>query len=542
MKNTPWKRALPALAFRALTLSAGGLAVAALLAACGGGGGGGDDGGNAGGGGSTGGQGGYAVPSQVLTLSACEPGKGKDYQVGPGAGQLSDLNQVPWDKLVAGDTVRVFYRAEPYHGKVLLAAQGTADKPVRLCGVRGPNGERPVLDGKDAVSRRGLAYGHELHESRSVIVVNRLQTQDWQAYPRHLQIDGLQIRGARPGNYFTDSTGVRRQYVEFGACLWVERVHNMVIADNEITDCSQAIFSNSKEDGDFAVTRNLRIAGNHFHNNGLKGVELLHTTYIQTAGVIYEFNRYGPMREGAAGNSIKDRSTGTVVRYNRIEDGAHALDLVETEDYYNSHAKNDPTYRYTYVYGNQIVKDGRKGTTIHYGGDHAGNEASYRKGTLYFFNNTVHLTGGDYAVVFQLSTTDEKAEVWNNVFMFDRDIEFPRMREKQDNAEPFALPSQTGGIVNLGRNWIDAKWSDAGPWHKVGGQLNGAANLITGTTPPVDPATMQPLPGSPVLDAGQEAPLAARNVTVQYQFDGKGQLVKRQSVGAGMDLGAIERQ
>ena len=44
----------------------------------------------------------------------------------------------------------------------------------------------------------------------------------------------------------------------------------------------------------------------------------------------------------------------------------------------------------------QIVKDGRKGSTIHYGGDHPGSENNYRKGTLYFFNNTVHLTGNGF--------------------------------------------------------------------------------------------------------------------------------------------------
>src|SRR5690606_31892153 len=162
-------------------------------------------------------------------------------------------------------------------------------------------------------------------------------------------------------------------------------------ADNEITDCTHAIFSRSNEEGIFGVTRNLRIAGNYMHNNGVSGSFTIHNTYVQSQNVTYEFNRYGALRSGATGNSIKDRSTGTVIRYNRIEDGARAIDLVEAEDF-ASVAKADPAYRSTFVYGNQIVKDGRKGSTIHYGGDHAGSEANYRKGTLYFFSNTVRLT------------------------------------------------------------------------------------------------------------------------------------------------------
>ncbi|MCW7537509.1 hypothetical protein OOT46_06545 [Aquabacterium sp. A7-Y] len=443
---------------------------------------------------------------------------------------------MPWETLAAGDTVRIFWRSTPYRGKIVLNAKGRADAWVRVCGVPNASGERPVVDGQDAVARKGLTYAHELFESRSIVTIHRLKAEDWTAYPRFIQLDGLHLRGARRGNYFTDSTGARRTYEDFGACVWLERGHNIVIANNEINDCSQAIFSSSKEEGDFTVTRNVRIAGNYMHGNGVVGGYLEHTTYIQSIGVVYEFNRYGPMRAGALGNSLKDRSVGPVIRYNRIEDGARALDLVEAEDY-ASIAMADPNYRKTYVYGNQIVKDGRKGSTIHYGGDHAGSEASYRKGTLYFFNNTVHITGDDYAVLFQVSTNDEKVEVWNNVFLFDPAIQYPRMRDKQDNAD--GIPS--GGIVNLGRNWIDAKWSDAGPWHTVGGVLTLLEPQLTGTTAPVDIKTMVPLAGSSVVDAGRAAPAAVSAFPVNRQLDSRFLPTVRTTNGTAADLGAVER-
>ncbi|MBS0437484.1 MAG: hypothetical protein JSR75_21780 [Proteobacteria bacterium] len=477
-----------------------------------------------------------AASAQAGTIGPCVPsGKGNDYQVGPAAGQLDSLAEVPWERLGAGDTVRIFARPEPYRGKVLLQGSGTADAPLRVCGVRDASGRRPVIDGGDALARRGLAYGHALHETRSIVLVNRLSSQAWQAMPAHVVIDGLHLRGAHPGNSFVDSKGQRQAYEKFGACIWVERGEDITIADNEISDCSQGIFSRSTADGEFAVTKRLRIAGNHLHGNGIAGSFYEHAAYVQSVDVVYEFNRFGRMREGALGNAIKDRSVGTVVRYNRIEDGARALDLVEAEDYADV-ARQDPRYRDTFVYGNVIIKDGRKGTTIHYGGDHAGSEDNYRKGTLHFFHNTVRLTGNGYAVLFQLSTTEESARVWNNVFLFDDAIANPRMREKQDNAPGI----ESGGMLHLERNWIVARWSDSGPWHKVGGQLRGASRLVTGPRWPVDATTLRPVPGSAVIGAGVGPPEGGIAHEVKWQIGPDGSITMRKQSGPGATLGALE--
>jgi len=477
-----------------------------------------------------------AAQANVPGLTACAPsGFGTDYPVGPGEGQLPSLADVPWERLGSGDTVRIHARAEPYRGKIMIQARGTADSPVRVCGVRDAAGRRPVIEGNGAESRPGLAYGHPLHESRSVVLINRLSSQPWPDVPSHVQIDGLHIRGAHPNYRFTDSKGQTRPYEKFGACIWIERGHGVSILDNEISDCSQGIFSRSTMDGDFAVTQKLRIAGNHLHGHGIANSFYEHAAYIQSVDVVYEFNHFSPLRAGALGNAIKDRSVGAVVRYNRIEDGARALDLVEAEDYADV-ARQDPRYRDTFVYGNVIVKDGRKGTTIHYGGDHPGSEANYRKGTLHFFHNTVRLTGNGYAVLFQLSTSDEKAFVWNNVFLFDDAIPHPRMREKQDNAPGI----ESGGIVRLDRNWIVSRWSDAGPWHKVGGELRGANRLLTGARAPVDPANLKPLAGSPIVGAGVAAPEGAVSHEVKWQPRPGGGFAPRRSSGAGSTLGAIE--
>ncbi|MBD9468356.1 hypothetical protein [Pseudoxanthomonas sp. PXM01] len=479
----------------------------------------------------------------VLGLQPCQPsGKGKDYQVGQGQGRLASLDLVPWEKLAAGDTVRIHYRDAPYAGKFMLSARGTGQAPVRVCGIPGADGKRPVVTGRDAVTRKGQSYGHALHQSRSVIVIKPAASAGWEAYPQHIQIDGLDIRSAHPSYQFTDSDGARRRYDEFGACIWVERGHGITIADNAISDCSQAIFTKSTDDGAFAQTRDIRIAGNRMYNNGIVGNNRLHTTYVQSIDVVYEFNHYGPLRAGARGNSIKDRSIGTVVRYNRIEDGARALDLVEAEDFPQT-AKATPAYRSTYVYGNQIIKDGRKGSVIHYGGDHNGSspgedwgEPNNRKGTLYFYHNTVRVTGNGYAAMFQLSTTEERADVRNNIFIFDATTQNPIMRASTDVGDAWTA----GGIITFGRNWITRGWRDTQPNSKVGGALQGRENLVMDGIMPVAPTTLRPLAGTAAIDAAQPNAPATRSHPVRYQLDTRSVPVARPVKGSAPDLGAIE--
>lgn len=463
-----------------------------------------------------------AALRQAIGLDACVPsGKGKDYQVGTAQGQLTALDQVPWERLGAGDTVRIHHRPTPYAGKILIAGNGRKDAILRVCGVPSADGQRPVVTGVDAVTRRNLDYGHELHQSRAVVMIKSLASRPWESHPTHVQIDGLHIRGAHPRHAFIDASGARKRYEAFGACIWVERGKGVTIADNEISDCSQGIFTKSTDDGDFAHTTDVHIAGNDFHNNGLAGVDRNHSVYVQSIGVVYEFNRFGPLRAGARGNSIKDRSVGTVVRYNRIEDGARAIDLVEAEDY-ALHARTLPAYRTSFVYGNQITKDGRKGSTIHYGGDHNGSapgdtwgEVNNRKGVLHVYHNTVRITGNGYGVLFQLSTTEEQADVRNNVFLFDASVPNPSMRSGTDVGRAW----QSGGVIHFDRNWISRGWRDAAPGARVHGALHGVDKLIQGTTPPVDPVTFRPRAGTAILDAAVPLAAAARAHPVLYELD-----------------------
>jgi hypothetical protein len=447
---------------------------------------------------------------------------------------------VPWENLGPGDTVRIFYSATPYKGKFLLAAQGTASAPVRVCGVRGPNNERPIIDGDGAVSRTQLAsaYGNStevsnIHQARSIIVFKQKATEAWTAKPSYIQLDGLAIHGAHPSYSFTDASGATKHYDTFGACIWVDRGHNITIADNEVSDCQMAIFSKSADDGDFALSKNLRVAGNYFHGNGIANDWFEHTTYLQSVGLVVEFNRYGPMRSGATGNQHKDRSVGSVIRYNYIEGGAHSLDLVEAEDFPTAALAN-PAYRTTFVYGNHLINDSGSRAIVHYGGDHFGStpggnwgEPLFRKGTLYFFNNTVIGTGA--IRLFRVSTTEESVEAWNNIFWSSSSIS---VRETENDGIGAAWTPD--GPINLSVNWMRSGYGGAGT------RVTGTANLLTGSSSPLDSSRV-PLAGATVVNAGVAGPLGASAYPVSSQLSASFVAGTRTITGSVIDLGAIER-
>jgi hypothetical protein len=495
----------------------------------------------------------------LLNINDCVPsGKGTDYRVGPpGEGQYPSLESVPWELLRRGDTVRIAYSEMPYLGKILVVGEGTMDAPIRICGVRGPNGERPVIDGNGAATRKQLEgmYGNATYDtliqSRAVIMIKNdySSSSSWTSFPKNIQIDGLNIRGAAAGNRFTTTGGVSAKYDAFGACIWIDRGENIVIADNEINDCTNGIFSKSTNDGSFAVTRNIKISGNYIHDNGVVGDDHEHNVYVQSKGVIYEYNHFGPLRKGSGGNAIKDRSIGSIVRYNRIEGGAHAIDLVEAEDYALI-ATKDPQYRSSYVYGNQIVKSGDTGSFIHYGGDHYGapsvgeissttwGEPIFRKGKLYFFNNTVVASGRE-ARLFQLATTDESAEVWNNIFVLSSGLTGGNLYMRAPSSGIGAAWT-AGGKIHLGVNWISSGWSDSDKYHVVGGELSGSSNIVSGRVSPINAKTLQPLPKSSVIDAGEAGPSMPTVHPVNAQLTPDFQPAVRTLIGTNIDLGAIE--
>ncbi len=481
-----------------------------------------------------------------VSQSSCVKGAGTDYLVGAGQPYVS-LDAVPWESLKAGDSVRITYSATPYRAKFMVGGTGTQANPITICGIKGPNGERPIISGDDATTRAALAstYGStqavaDIRSTRSIIEINRKGSEAWDAFPSYITISGLEIRNGHPNYSFTDATGVKKRYVDFGACIWVDRGLGITITDNVISDCQMAVFSKSVDDGLFSVTRDLTISNNVFSGHGIAGSDRLHTTYTESMGLTITGNHYKDLRAGALGNAVKDRSVGMVVSFNRIEGGAHAIDMVEAEDFPKI-ALADPRYRTSHVFGNLVINDGQKGSLFHYGGDHFGapaganwGESLFRQGTLYFYSNTVVATGPG-ARVFHISTTLETVQAWNNIFYNQAGGEWYYRQAENDTLSASYV---NGGNLVWGKNWASSGFVPVDQWHTINGTVTGASNLILGSTPPISLTTYKPLAGSVVIDASVAGPSAALLSSVVRQPTVP--VSARTVSGATLDLGAFE--
>ncbi len=454
-------------------------------------------------------------------------GSGTAYDVGDGQ-MYPTLGDVPWHALGAGDTVRIHYREAPYHEKILISNNGSEGQPIRLCGVAGPNGELPVIHGADATTSPNQHWqGYLPLQDLSVAMIGPDDDDPYESRPEWITIEGLVFTGATASNTYTNSEGETRPYANLIAGLYIVQGAHIVIRGNVFTDNASGMFVLSKDETDFHVVEYLLLEGNYFYGNGEVGNDSRHNCYIQAIGVLVQYNRFDRLREGALGGNLKDRSAGTTVRYNWIEGGARQLDLVDAQEH-AQHAQADPRYRETFVNGNVILNSHQAGDgrhVVHYGGDTLGFEQNFRKGTLYFYNNTVvteaNVDERYRSAVIEASTNDETVDMRNNVIV-------------RIGTTNMSLLHRAGHL-ELGVNWIsEGYWVG---YEDFTGTVSGEANVIAGTDPGLGDL-YRPAIGSPVIDsAGAIAPGAPE---VQGEYVPHQQGTERVVSGAGSDLGAFE--
>lgn len=387
----------------------------------------------------------------VLTPSA----RAADFHVGPGQ-PLAEPGNVPWETLAAGDTVFIHWRAAPYAAKWVLCRQGTAAAPITIRGVRGPGGELPVVTGENAVTRGTLNYWNR---NRGILKIGGASFPA-DTMPQYLVVESLDLRSARPPFAFTPPGGGTESYINNAAALYVEKVRHLTVRDCVLSDSGNGLFI-SPDSEDVLIERC------HLFGNGNVGSAFEHNAYTEALGIVYQFNRFGPLRAGCNGNNLKDRSGGLVVRYNWIEGGNRQLDLVDAEG--SAVIQADPSYRAAFVYGNLLVEpdDGNR-QIIHYGGD-SGNTAGYRKGTLYLHHNTVVSTRAARTTLLRLSTNDESCDARNNVVFTTA------------GAGNLEMIDDTGALT-LRANWLRAGWVNSFNSAYTGTVTNAGGNL-TGTAP-----------------------------------------------------------
>ncbi|HXG65578.1 MAG TPA: Ig domain-containing protein [Blastocatellia bacterium] len=459
--------------------------------------------------------------SGLFALGTLAGAQSATYEVGPGK-PYAAIGDVPWESLQPGDTVLIHYRSTPYKEKFVICRQGTAAAPITVRGVPGPNGELPIIDGNGATTRAALSYWNQ---ERSVIKIGGASNPP-DTLPKYITIENLDIRSARPPYTFTATDGSTKSYISSASSIYVEKGENITVRNCTLRDSANGFFVASS---DAVASRNILVEGNYIYDNGVENSIFQHNNYTAAIGIIFQYNRFGPLRAGCPGNNLKDRSAGLVVRYNWIEGGNRQLDLVDGED--SGLIRNDPRYRETHVYGNILIEPDAAGNRqiAHYGGD-SGNTPAYRKGTLYFYHNTVVSTRTDRTTLLRLSTNEETCDFRNNIVYVTA-------------AGNTVSLVDSAGVLNLSHNWFKPGYVST--FGTLTGTINDNGTSVLGSSPGFVDAAGQDYrlaAGSACIDAGaflHPNILPANYVISQYVKHQGGE--GRPSNGA-LDIGAYENQ
>lgn len=503
----------------------------------------------------------------LLALSATAA-RATTYDVGPGAGQIHQLAGVPWPALQAGDIVNIYPTPGNYHEIIQISGSGTAAQPILIRGIPDPiTGALPVIDGDGAITAPNTDFRSPVFEPFGVILVTPRATGYiyGQTFPSYITIESLDIRnglydptGAR---HFTDQHGVVRLYDTFACGIYIEFARHLTVRNCEISNCANGIFANSKNQA-AQSSADLLIEKNYFHDNGQTAVPgrtngfAEHNVYIESAGVVYQFNRFGPLRPNCHGCMIKDRSSGTVIRYNEVEstESSTIFAILDPQGGTN-YIELQPDYRDAFVYGNSITltKSGYGGAAIVWFG--AYNGISYypklHRDTLHYYHNTVvnHQSGtGAFLLTASAYTGGpsclEKVDARNNIFYTDSSFQ-----SSPYYAFHFAI-SDMITTIDLGMNWVSpgtlAHWTN-----------HGSATVVTGMNQLIvgdfanqnNPGFAKPGALDYHLDTGSDAidaagPLAPaallRGYAVSQAYAFPHHQVARLTLGANDDLGAFE--
>ncbi|MEJ7608644.1 MAG: right-handed parallel beta-helix repeat-containing protein [Bryobacteraceae bacterium] len=440
------------------------------------------------------------------------------YEVGPGK-PLSSLGEVPWATLQPGDKVLLYYRSAPYKEKFVICRQGTQAAPILIRGVKGPNGELPIVDGAGAVTVPGVNYWSE---SRGVIKVGGANIPA-DTTPRYITIENLDIRSARSNYSFTADDGSVQAYSANASPIYIEKGENITIRNCRIHDGGNGLFVASS---DAVPSKDILIERNYLYDNGNSGSIYEHNTYTAAIRITFQYNRLEALRPGASGNNLKDRSAGLVVRYNWIEGGNRQLDLVDAED--SVQIRTDPSYRETHVYGNLLIEPDAAGNrqVVHYGGDGA-LPASYRNG--YIYNNTIVSNRTDRTTLFRLSNNSQRCDARNNIFY-------------SVAAGTTVSLLDTDGVLDFQHNWIKPGWVNSF------GIFTGIVNNAGGNVEAASPSFVSEASQNYRLAAGASAidNGTALHPSIPVSLAPVRQYVKHQSSQARpvrglLDIGAYER-
>lgn len=466
-------------------------------------------------------------------------GRGQTYNVGPGQ-PYTELHQLPWNAMAAGDVVNVFYRPQAYAARIGLRVEATAERPFYLHGVADPaTCLRPMLTGDGARpsdDQQANRFGAAVEGLGLVAIMRGPSDDEMRHRAAWIVIENLRFQNVGADYRYRSYDGALQAYNPFSAAIYAVRVAHLTVRNCEFVRTAMGVFTNSRGYHALDHSADVRLIRNRFEANGHVGSDTIHSTYVQARRALYEGNDMPQLRPGARGSTLKDRSSATVVRFNRIVANARALDLVETEED-EAAVQADPLYPHAWVYGNLIVNDfdqpnGASVNMVHFGHDNTAERG--RTGTLYYYGNTLVLAGPQskawYAQVFQLSRSrpDALARAWSNVFANLGTVEFRFMGE--------AGRLELVGANTAPPDWVAVYPGNPGTVGTAGGQLLLVAN--PGFTPDYHLLDDSVARGAAVpYNPGWPAGATAANLTLSHMFNAQTGLVARPTA---RNLGAFE--
>ncbi|MHC4712102.1 MAG: putative Ig domain-containing protein [Planctomycetota bacterium] len=437
------------------------------------------------------------------------------YEVGPGK-TYSNITDVPLEDLTAGDTVKIYYRTTAYKENFGIFGQGTAQSPITVQGIAGSGGELPVIDGADAIVRdpTELTYWGD---NRSVIKIGgSVLPETWGGHndPEYIVIENLEVKNGKSPNTFTGRYGPTT-YSLFCAGLRVEAGKHITYRNIKLHDNGNGFLSSG-------WSEDITIEGCYVYDNCVVDHDKEHQAYTECHGILYQYNHFGPPLSGTSGCNIKDRSCGTIIRYNWIEGGGRELNLVDSYDY--ASIREDPRYGKDFVYGNIIIEPDDPFDGISHVMQYGWGASRYacRPGPCQFYNNTVISYRSDFSYFVKMKDDQPTIDAYNNIFYNNRGGNWFYMLKME-------------GILNLSNNWLPTDYHIQ--------SANDLGGNVVGSSPGfVDYANQdfKLAAGSDCINAGKDLPsVCFPYYDVAYQYVKHQTVESRPSGGTGtMEIGA----
>lgn len=504
-----------------------------------------------------------------------------DYEVGPGK-TYANIEAAPNPSTWTPGTIMRIWNTDTtgispttFNEYLNVQNSGTRTQQMRVCGVPDSSGNLPILDAANATA----ASGNKLYGFGVVVLMPSSHYGYWQtgsAGPSYVSIAGLHLKDANPGNSFTTPGGTSAtcppNYTTSGtSCAWIAGAagvylgsgKDITVRGNDLELNTSGIFSAENSNNAWStVTRRIAALGNHIHKMFWNGLQ--HGLYLQSFYLLAEGNLIDdPNTAETPGSDLKWRGVEGIFRYNSLGTGAaRSADLIENQDackyeepatYTSMWALGDTagpniiaayeeSAQKDFFYGNLVWGATGDQYQIHYGEDHDGGLCA-RNGTLYAYNNSFpdaqvvfdNTTSGGYDTFFQPRVTAQNNLIWS-----------PGTSLAIEKYEPLILTGITnffhtgsmsittpivGGNYNGGtaHGWAagcdyTCKWPLTNPIASTGNTVPThiydltSANYLTGATDPVDPTTLAPTSGSPLIGAGASFSGFMAQLPVRYQY------------------------